>query len=90
MLAKGWYVEKQRKSQQMPGCAKKVVTIQPNRLNCHFWVHGGLGLFLGGVFGFDEGVGALDEGVDFGVGDVAVEVELYPVSKALIERVAHR
>lgn len=50
----------------------------------------GLGLFLGGVFGFDEGVGALDEGVDFGVGDVAVEVELYPVSKALIERVAHR
>lgn len=50
----------------------------------------GLGLFLGGVFGFDEGVGALDEGVDFGVGDVAVEVELYPVSKTLIERVAHR
>lgn len=50
----------------------------------------GLGIFLGGVFGFDEGVGALDEGVDFGVGDVAVEVELYPVSKTLIERVAHR
>ena len=65
----------------------------------HFWAHGGvglwrmrsgLGIFLGGVFGFDEGVGALDEGVDLGVGDVAVEVELYPVSKALIERVAHR
>ena len=50
----------------------------------------GLGIFLGGVFGFDEGVGALDEGVDFGVGDVVVEVELYPVSKALIEGVAHR
>lgn len=48
------------------------------------------GAVIVAVFGFDEGVGALDEGVDFGVGDVAVEVELYPVSKALIERVAHR
>ena len=46
--------------------------------------------FLGGVFCFYNVVGALDEGVDLGVGDVAVEVELYPVSKALIERVAHR
>lgn len=47
-------------------------------------------LFWGGVFCFYNVVGSLDEGVDLGVGDVAVEVELYPVSKALIERVAHR
>mgnify|MGYP001700917532 CR=1 FL=1 len=47
-------------------------------------------LFFWGVFCFYNVVGSLDEGVDLGVGDVAVEVELYPVSKALIERVAHR
>lgn len=31
----------------------------------------------------------MDEGVDFAVGDVAVEVQLYPVAQALVQGVAN-
>lgn len=55
--------------------------------------HGSMGdsaAFLRGIFCFDYFIGPADERVDFAVGDIAVKVELRPVFKALIQRVAHR